>query len=238
MFAFTPELQKTAEVVAGLFEIVLGAAARQGEEGLLVVISSWGFLVLFYLAVLQQTRGQLNAAFDFLRDLMGARAEELRECLLLPGYHHVHSLLQSVEACFDKPDAKYLFGPLARQILVTGDAFESFMQVALQGIVRSALAQAQTDAIVPSGFSRGVAGAASSPSSNWPPEPSTPHEILDPRAPNSYMVTLRCQSCSRHWDSGWGKGGQPYIDARHAGWKKAGGNWSKATCPGCRLTRR
>ena len=165
LFAFTANLNQTPEIVAGLFEIVLGALSRQQEKGLLEVICNWGFFVLLSLSVLQHIRGQASAAEDFLRDLMGTRAEMLSECRQLPGYDAVfQKLIHSVESLFEDRDARFLFGDLPFFMIQPDNAFESFMQDALQGIVRNSFVQAQTPAS----------------SSSWPPEPSRKHVVLHP----------------------------------------------------------
>ena len=53
LFSFTPGLELNAEIMAGMFEIILGALERRGEQGLLVAVTYWALLLIFVIAVPQ-----------------------------------------------------------------------------------------------------------------------------------------------------------------------------------------
>ena len=72
--------------------------------------------------------------------------------------------------------------------------------------------------------------------SAWGLEPLRSHEILDERNPRRYYVQFECRVCKKPWSSQFGEGGQPYVDAKHAGWSKYGPNWFKQSCPEHRYT--
>ena len=74
---------------------------------------------------------------------------------------------------------------------------------------------------------------SNAPVTSIPLKPAREHEILDPDDYSRYKVVLHCSYCENNWQSGFGYGGEPYVAAFEAGWRKLGGTWDKSKCPSC-----
>ena len=66
--------------------------------------------------------------------------------------------------------------------------------------------------------------------SAWGLDPLRSHKILDQRKPRRYDVQFESRVCNTPWSSQFGECGQPYVDAKHAGWSKHGLNWFTQSC--------
>ena len=114
---------------------------------------------------------------------------------------------------------------------ISDDQLEMLTRVVVRDIMQEGLVKTQSTALVPYNSSLGASSARGSGLSAA--APSTPHEILHPVHSRRYRLVLKCRECGREWVSEWAEGGDPYVEARDAGWAKSGGNWTKHYCGDC-----
>ena len=123
---------------------------------------------------------------------------------------------------------------LARTI--TRDRLVVLVQAVGRDIMQRSFVKTQSMALVSYDMSAAPSLSMSSNESSWPLQPNRFHEILDSRDPCRYQLSFRCRVCGMEWLSAYGEGGQPYVDAKEAGWSKSGGSWALQVCsnPECR----